>query len=57
MTQESTERSRITASRACRTVASGVVRMLRSRWSPMRVSTVPMRPVVWPSAVRAESMR
>ncbi len=47
----------MTASSACSTVASGVVRMLRNRSCPIRVSTVPIRPVVRPSAVRAESMR
>ena len=50
-------RSVITASRACRTVASGVVRTLLIRSSPIRVSTVPISPVVWPRAVSAELMR
>ena len=57
MTQASMARSAITARRACRSLVSGVVRTLWTRSSPMRVSTVPMRPVRWPSAVRAELTR
>ncbi len=57
MTQASMPRSRMMASRACRSVASGVVRMESSRSSPMRVSTVPMSPVRCPRARSADSMR
>ena len=57
MTQVSMARSAITARRAWRSLLSGVVRTLCTRSSPIRVSTVPMRPVRWPSASRAEEMR
>ena len=46
MATASTPRSRITANRAWRSVASGVVRSDLMRSSPMRVSTVPIRPVL-----------
>jgi hypothetical protein len=45
MATASTPRSRITASKACRSVASGVVRTLGTVSVPMRVSIVPIRPV------------
>lgn len=45
MTTESTPRSRMTANRAWRSVASGVVRSDLMRSSPIRISTVPMSPV------------
>ncbi len=44
-----TPRSRITANSAWRSVASGVVRSDLRRSSPIRVSTVPMRPVSPPT--------
>ena len=44
-----TPRSTITASSACRSVASGVVRTLSTRSSPTRVSMVPTSPVRWPA--------
>ncbi len=46
MATASVPRSRITANRAWRSVASGVVRSDLMRSSPMRISTVPIRPVV-----------
>lgn len=45
MATASTPRSRMTANRAWRSVASGVVRSDLMRSSPMRISTVPIRPV------------
>ncbi|CAM5730737.1 hypothetical protein SFUMM280S_10987 [Streptomyces fumanus] len=45
MATASVPRSRMTAKRACRSVASGVVRSDLMRSSPMRVSTVPISPV------------
>ncbi|CAM5510503.1 hypothetical protein SGLAM104S_08225 [Streptomyces glaucescens] len=45
MATASTPRSRMTAKRAWRSVASGVVRSDLMRSSPMRISTVPTRPV------------
>lgn len=53
---ESTPRSRMTANRAWRSVASGVVRSDLMRSSPMRISTVPIRPVEW-TVFRPPSMR
>ena len=50
-------RSRMTASRACRSGASGVVRVAGSTSSPMWVATVPITPVVCPPARRAASSR
>jgi hypothetical protein len=52
-----TPRSRITASRAWRSVASGVVRTVATTSSPMRVPTVPITPVVWPAARSPASSR
>jgi hypothetical protein len=45
MATASTPRSSMTANRAWRSVASGVVRSDLMRSSPMRISTVPIRPV------------
>ncbi len=45
MATASTPRSRMTANRAWRSVASGVVRSDLMRSSPMRISTVPISPV------------
>ena len=45
MATASTPRSRMTANSAWRSVASGVVRSDLMRSSPMRISTVPIRPV------------
>lgn len=56
MATASTPRSRMTANRAWRSVASGVVRSDLMRSSPMRISTVPMSPVVR-AALRAPSTR
>ncbi len=50
-------RSRMAASSACRSGASGVVRTLGSTSSPMRVSTVPSRPVERPAARSPASTR
>ena len=52
-----TPRSSITASSACRSGASGVVNPLTSRSPAIRVSTVPIRPVVSPAACRPASTR
>ena len=52
-----TPRSRITASRACTSGASGVVRTAGSSSSPIRARTVPIRPVVCPPAHNAASSR
>jgi hypothetical protein len=52
-----TPRSTAAASIACRSVASGVVRTLLIARSPSRVSTVPIRPVVRPSARSPDSTR
>ncbi|CAM5536829.1 hypothetical protein SNARM312S_08237 [Streptomyces narbonensis] len=49
MATASTPRSRMTAKRAWRSVASGVVRSDLMRSSPMRISTVPTRPVLRPA--------
>ena len=57
MTQSSMPRSPMTASSACRSVVSGVVRTDLIRSGPTRVSIVPMRPVVRSSASSAETMR
>ena len=57
MTTAVTPRSRATASMACRSVASGVVRTLSITRSPSRVSTVPIRPVTWPAARSPDSTR
>jgi hypothetical protein len=42
----------MTASSACRSGASGVVRTLGTTSSPMRVRTVPSRPVRWPGGLQ-----
>ena len=52
-----TPRSRMTANRACRSGASGVVRTLGSTSSPTRVSMVPTSPVLRPAARRPDSSR
>ena len=57
MATASVPRSRMTASSACRSGASGVVRALGSTSSPMRVSTVPSRPVERPAARSPASSR
>lgn len=56
MATASTPRSRITANSAWRSVASGVVRSDLMRSSPIRVSTVPMSPVLR-TVLRPPSMR
>ena len=53
----STPRSRITASSACRSGASGVVRSLLRTSSPIRVSMVPMTPVRRPARRSPASSR
>ena len=50
-------RSTITASSACTSVASGVVRSLDSTSSAIRVSTVPTTPVRWPAWRSPASVR
>ncbi len=57
MATASTPRSRMTAKRAWRSVASGVVRSDLMRSSPMRISTVPTSPVLRPAARRPPSTR
>ena len=57
MTTESVPASSITARIACRSGASGVVRAEANLASPIRVSTVPMRPVLAPSPRSADSTR
>ncbi len=57
MTQAAIPRSTMTASRACTSGASGVVRTLAIRSSPIRVSTVPMSPAGRWRAPSAEWMR
>ncbi len=52
-----TPRSRITASSACRSGASGVVRTLGSASPATRVSMVPTSPVTRPAARRPASSR
>ena len=52
-----TPRSRITASSACTSVASGVVRAVATTSSPTRVPTVPMTPVTCPAARNPASTR
>ena len=52
-----TPRSAMTANRACRSGASGVVSELGSRSRPILVSTPPIRPVWWPAARSPDSSR
>ena len=52
-----TSRSRMTANRPCRSVASGVVKEEATRSSPTRISTVPIRPVLIPAWRIPDSIR
>ncbi len=52
-----TPRSAITANRACRSGASGVVSVLGSWSVPILVCTPPIRPVWWPAARSPDSSR
>ncbi len=52
-----TPRCTISASSACRSVASGVVSRLGLTWPATRVSTPPASPVRWPAARSPDSSR
>ena len=52
-----TPRSTATASSACRSGASGVVRAEATRSAPIRISTPPISAVVCPAARRPASIR
>ena len=56
MTAAVTPRSRMVANIACRSVDSGVLRLLLMSWPAIRLTTVPIRPVAAPEARRPASI-